>query len=478
MKLNRSNFLLYLECPRHLWAKIHEGQKRPLTKLSTYIKEQKNLIKPMAKDFIIANILPKYPKGSVVEENVVAQTEKLKAKIDFLIKNSDTQQVDLYQVKIGINPYGRESIRFGSAFIKKVFEENYSVNGIFVIHLNKFYKRKDNLDIKQLFALTDLLPYIDKPYKKLDELIPRASQIFELSSVGNLSTNCRPKHCYIPGICFPNISEYSIFDLRRVSSAQLKDFLLAGVDEIKDIPDDAILKPDQKKQVFTAKKGEPVFNVGAIKTWLDFLEYPLYFLDYETFSFIIPEYHGHHAFDQIVFQYSIHVLHKDGALEHKEFLHLDASDPGAKLFSQLKKDTGNTGSVIVWNASFEKGRNRELGIQLGEEQFFADLNNRVFDLSDIFSSQSYDDPRFKGSWSIKKVLPILVPDLNHNSLAIKNGEEASFTWYKSVYKSNASIEIKENLLEYCKLDTLAMVKIYDFLKDLILRYDQINLQKK
>lgn len=471
MQLNQSDFLLYLECPRHLWAKVHEARKKPKTKLSTYIKEQKRLISSMARDFMTSVVLPKYPEGSSIEEQVSTQTETLQAKADFIVKNSETQKTDLYQIKVGVNPSGREDLRFGAAFLKKVFEQTYNIDKVFFIHLNKFYKRKDSLDTKQLFTVTDLLPYIEKPYKKLDELIPKALQVFDLYSPNDLPTNCRPKHCYIPEICFPDIPEYSVFDLRRVSSSQLKGFLSEGIYDIKDLPDDANLKADQRHQLFTAKKGEAVFNIGSIKTWLEFLEYPLYFLDYETFSFIVPEYYGHHAFDQIVFQYSLHILRSDGSLEHKEFLHFDASDPGPKIFENIRKDIGDQGSIIVWNAAFEKGRNRELGIQLNEQQYFADLNNRVFDLADIFSSQSYDHPDFKGSWSIKKVLPVLVPELNHKSLEISNGEDASLGWYWSVYKHKGNGNTQKNLLEYCKLDTLAMVKIHEFLKNLIKEHE-------
>lgn len=466
MQLTLGEFGKFLDCPRHLWASANGGYSLEKSKMKHYFSEQKKQLKVFAEDFLRKNVLPSYPNNSTLEKNLVAETNLISAKIDFAIKNSETGELDLYFVKLGLNPVGDRANRLKAAFTKKALEEDFQIGKLFFIHLNRFYKRKKDLNTDKLLVVIDLDSYLVKPTREIDKLIDDAIYAKEVSNPDNLPVTCRPKTCPVPQICFPDLPEYSIFDLKRVSPTQIKNFIAEGILDIKDIPDEALLKREQKKQVFTAQKGEAVYNVGQIKDWFDNLQFPLYFLDYETFSFLIPEYMGRRPAQQVPFQYSIHILGENGDLEHREFLSMRQADPAKDLAGQLKKDIGDKGSILVWNASFEKTINRELGVLLDEEDYFVELNNRVLDLADIFSSQDYDHPDFKGSWSIKKVLPVLVPELNYDDLEVGNGEDASVGWFEAVYGGKNSPEFEKALLEYCKLDTLAMVKIYEFLINL------------
>lgn len=467
MQLTLSEFSEFLDCPRHLWASANNDYKPEKSKMGQYFSKQKKQLKEFSEDFLTQNILPQYPKESILKKDLIAETDLVSAKVDFAIQNSETGELDLYFVKIGLNPVGDRVSRLKAAFTKKAFEQDFKIGKLFFIHLNRFYKRKKNLDISKLLVVTDLDPYLAKPTKEIDKLISDAINAREAPYPDDLPATCRPKTCPVPQICFPQLPEYSIFDLKRVSPTQIKSFIANGILDIKDIPDEVILKREQKKQIFTAKKGEAVYNLGQIKDWLSNLQFPLYFLDYETFSFLIPEYIGRRPAQQVPFQYSIHILDKKGNLDHREFLNMDKNDSAENLTKQLQKDIGDTGSILVWNASFEKTINRELGVLLGEEEYFVELNNRVLDLADIFSSQEYDHPDFKGSWSIKKVLPVLVPELSYDNLEVGNGEDASIGWFEAVYGGKSSSEFEKSLLEYCKLDTLAMVKIYEFFIDLV-----------
>ncbi|MDP1690347.1 MAG: DUF2779 domain-containing protein, partial [bacterium] len=139
-------------------------------------------------------------------------------------------------------------------------------------------------------------------------------------------------------------------------------------------------------------------------------------------------------------------------------------DPVPKLLAHLRKDMGAEGTVVVWNKGFEMGRNREMGEMFPEYKVFLEnLNARVFDLMEIFRDQHFVHPEFHGSYSIKKVLPVLVPGTSHQDLEIHDGGMASLGWYRMIFGNLPEAEQKQtakNLLEYCKLDTLAMVMIY------------------
>jgi hypothetical protein len=186
---------------------------------------------------------------------------------------------------------------------------------------------------------------------------------------------------------------------------------------------------------------------------------------------------GYKPFDQMTFQYSLHVLKdkESDELEHYEFIETGQIDPIPNLIKSLKQNIGDTGSIIVWNKSFEATQNKRMGEIYPEyAEFCENMNNRIFDLMEIFRDQLYADPKFKGSYSIKKVLPVLVPELTYEGMDIGDGATAMVNWNEMVYGDYLSDKerekIRKDLLKYCELDTLAMVKIFEYLTVLVLSY--------
>lgn len=165
-------------------------------------------------------------------------------------------------------------------------------------------------------------------------------------------------------------------------------------------------------------------------------------------------------------QYSLHVLHEDGTLDHHEYLERESRLPD-RLVERLRTDIGDEGSVISWHASFEKTQNKEIARLFPDySDFLADLNDRMADLEDVFKAD-YVDARFDGSTSIKKVLPVICPELSYKELDVQDGASAMDAWQKMVSaQGEESDQIASALLGYCKLDTFAMVEIYRFLKPL------------
>jgi predicted RecB family nuclease len=161
----------------------------------------------------------------------------------------------------------------------------------------------------------------------------------------------------------------------------------------------------------------------------------------------------------------LHVLTQDGNLEHFEYLHTKRTDPIPHLLDSLKEHIKDDGSIVVWNKGFEGGRNKHMGGIYPEYRDFCEgMNERLFDLMDVFKDSFYDDPKFKGSYSIKSVLPVLVPDLSYENLDIRNGAMAMASWYDFVFKDEKDERVIDDLLKYCKLDTLAMVRVFEELR--------------
>ena len=196
-------------------------------------------------------------------------------------------------------------------------------------------------------------------------------------------------------------------------------------------------------------------------------------MDFETIAPAIPKFDGMKPYQRIPFQFSLHIQKEEGGeCEHISFLADGTSDPRPKFLQVLKEGLGKKGSVLVYNQSFEKGVMNEGATAFPEFRVWYDENiePRVKDLLDVFRDFSYYDPAQKGSASIKKVLPVM-SDLSYGDLEISEGMFASNEYERVTYDTSVSDEdrskVRENLEEYCGLDTLAEVEIVKKLQDVI-----------
>ena len=201
----------------------------------------------------------------------------------------------------------------------------------------------------------------------------------------------------------------------------------------------------------------------------------MYFIDYETCQYAIPEYDKTKPYQQIPFQYSLHIIPDEGApIEHKEYLADVSDDDLIRTFAlKMIEDMPEDGSVIVYNKAFEATRNKEIGeMYLDLKDEMERINNNMVDLMVPFRNRDYYTKEMKGSYSIKYVLPALYPDdpdLNYLNLdLVHNGSEASSAFLGLKDKSpEEQVNIRESLLRYCELDTYAMVKVLNKLYQVI-----------
>ena len=204
-----------------------------------------------------------------------------------------------------------------------------------------------------------------------------------------------------------------------------------------------------------------------MRDWLDGLEYPLYYLDYETVQTAIPLFEGTRPYQQIPFQFSLHIQkERNGQVTHGSFLHRDKSDPRRALAEALVKQCGQKGSVIVYNAAFERTRNKELAAAFPDlsEKILA-VNDRMIDQLVPFRSRALYSRKQDGSASIKSVLPAFTK-LSYDNLGIKNGGEAAelyAAFLNGGLSENEEKEMFENLEIYCGQDTYAMVLLMNVL---------------
>lgn len=276
------------------------------------------------------------------------------------------------------------------------------------------------------------------------------------------------KNCEFYSDCHNGDTEGTIFELPYINAKVFDDLTNINVFNIKDIPATYGLSDYQQRVIKAVSTGKIVINKNGLKDSLNEIKYPAYYLDFETMMTCLPLYKGIGPYTQIPTQYSLHICSKLGEISnHYEYLADHRKDCRRQLAERLIKDCRKKGSVIVYYASFEVGRIKSM------MEWFPDLKkdlkailDRIIDLHEIVRNNFYH-PEFRGSTSIKRTLPVLVPDMSYDGMNISDGGEAMAVFaymVKGKYEDSEIEKIKKDLLEYCKLDTLAMIKLQEKLE--------------
>ncbi|MFC1771440.1 DUF2779 domain-containing protein [Candidatus Margulisiibacteriota bacterium] len=338
-----------------------------------------------------------------------------------------------------------------------------------LIHINTAYIRNKKLDLDELFEIKDIT---GEAHLRLDKIIDKLEQVQIIINGKKpniqIGPHCNnPYECRFKAHCWQDIPEYSVFNLANTKSEHKFTLYRKNILEIKDVPKEYPLQKNAYLQVICEKTGQEIISQNDIANFLSKLSYPLCFLDFESFQKAIPPFENTKPYQQIPFQYSLHVQNSPGSEpEHFEFIGNPGEDPRDKLIKQLTTDIPINACVIGYG-SFEKQIIVTLANQFPN---FAPILNRIsaslIDLMHVFQKKYYYSKEMKGSYSIKNVLPALVPELSYDNLAIRNGGTANqaYASLSEISDPAESDQKKKQLLEYCKLDTLAMVKIVDKLR--------------
>jgi len=355
----------------------------------------------------------------------------------------------------------------------------YTVLSSYVVHIDSSYVRDDELELDKLFKIVDVSDEVNA----LQADIPNKLKKYEryLSDKENepdieIGSHCKkPYECDAKEYCWKtqrDIPDYSVFNIFNLGSKKQVELYEQGIVKIEDIPTDYSMTAIQKQKVQNWKDQTTFIDKEKIQDFVDRLSYPIYHLDFETFQQAVPEWKGITPYQQIPFQYSLHIEHSNGSVEHKEFLGEDGVDPRYELAKRLVEDIPSNVTVLTYNMSFEKGVNSKLAESFPEfSSHLLAINENVKDLMFPFQKKYYVTPEMQGSYSIKYVLPSLVPEMAQaykNLNGIQNGGDAMNAFPKlSSMDLDEKEETRKALLEYCKLDTLAMVEVLKKLKEVL-----------
>ncbi len=486
MTLSKSQYIRGLQCHKSLWLYKNKPELRdaPDHALESLFNTGHS-VGELAKKL--------FPNGTEVEfdasnfKGIISKTKELIAEdteviyeatfsengifamADILVKNGEGW--DMYEVKASTQV---KDVHVNDTAIQwYALSKVLNLKHAYVMHINNQYVRDGELNIEELFTIEDVT---DMVFDKQDEIEP---QLLEMESMLNegmpdidIGKHCSdPYDCDFNGYCWQHIpKKNSVFDISYAMGKQW-ELYYQGVLSIDDVPDNFHFGSNATLQIEYHKSQEIKIDKSKIKEFLDTIEYPINFFDFETFQNAIPRFDNQRPYAQMPFQYSLHIWHEDGTLEHKEFLGDENSDPRLPLAKQMLQDITSTGSIIAYSQGFEKGKIRGLADLFEDmrENLLA-LNERFVDIAHPFQYKYYYHPKFNGKYSIKIVLPTLFPDddeLDYKKLgSIQNGGDAMDT-FANLYliKDKTKIdEIKKDLLDYCHLDTLAMVRIWEKLE--------------
>ena len=487
--ISKSKYCKGLQCPKILWLDEHKPEFKKESDNESVLENGK-LVGQLAResfgDYSLVSF--NYDPHIMIEDTrslmdtgcgCIAEAsfmfEGLFCSVDILRKTQSGY--DLIEVK--------SSTKIEDIYLDDVSYQYYvllnseiPINKVYIMHINNKYVRQGEINLKELFVMEDVT---DIAVEKIDFIEQTIQEIRNTLSIEeepekDIDIYCdKPYECAYYDYCRRHLSTPSVFDIKNLWLSKKYGLYHDGIISFENIinrrPE---LNDKQMRQVETAYyHKEDYIDRDEIKRFLESLSYPIYHLDFETYQTPVPEYDGMHPYEQIPFQYSLHIEHEDGTLEHKEFLSKEGTDPRRALAERLVSDIPGNICVLAYNMSFERGVIKRLAEQFDDlSEHLLNIKDNIQDLMIPFKEQYYYTEAMQGSYSIKYVLPALFPDdpsLDyHNLEGIHHGGEASAAFVNMRKMSQDEIEItRENLLKYCGLDTYAMVKVLEKLRDAV-----------
>lgn len=483
--LSKSLFIRGCQCHKSLWLKKHRPEL--LEELSP---EQENLF---ATGFVVGDLAKElFPGGAEVpydglsHDEQVQMTRQLMAggvttiyeatfcydevfcKADILHLGKDGWE--LFEVKASTRV---KDYQLKDAALQLRVLRGAGINPVraAIVHINNGYVRQGDLDLQQLFTVADVTAEVEElqPFVAA-EISGQRAMLQEEEPDIPIGPQCSsPFECDFEKYCWPTLPEDSVFELR---GRGVDRFALyhEGIIKQEDIPLDR-LNSSQRFQVESTLNQRDHIDKNAVQEFVDDLWYPLCFLDFETFMAAVPPFDGCRPYQKIPFQYSLHIQETpDAELKHYEYLVEPGKDPRRALFDNLLELIPENACIVAWNQSFE------IKVLEGLAEYFIDTQEKIErmienfrDLMVPFRNRDIYPWQAKGSYSIKPILPLLAPELSYESLTgVADGGDAMEAYHAmSAMEDPAEVaQIRSELLEYCKLDTLAMVRILERMREM------------
>jgi predicted RecB family nuclease len=335
-----------------------------------------------------------------------------------------------------------------------------------ILHINNQYVCDgQNLDLKALFALEDLTDQSISMQSEIPGQLEELKGMLTEDGAPNIqpSRHCsKPYDCEFWDHCTEDMPEFWVLNISGIGQNKVAELTQMGILDIGDIPSNFPLSEIQDRIRESVTNRQEYISEG-LESELHDLEYPVHFLDFETIGPAIPRYAGTRPYQTIPFQWSDHILYENGNMEHREYLCNEDKDPREEFTQTLLYALETEGNIVIYT-SYETGVLNSLIEHF--PQYADDLQSIIDRFIDLYAivRKHYYHPKFYGSFSLKYVLPALVPAMGYDKLSIQDGMQASLEYLRMIDPDTPEDEkakIRIDLLTYCGQDTLAMVKIRD-----------------
>lgn len=475
--LSKTNFLRGLQCYKYLWTAAHQPKGIPSSDAATqFIFDQGHEVGDLAKKLFPGGI--DIPTGDfsanirITRENMLSGRPLFEAGVlagnifcrPDILDPAGTGEWDIIEVK---SSTGVKDINIWDVAFQRLCCESLGmkIRACRVARINNQYVRRGDIDPQQLFAIEDVTErvngYSEGLSRRVDEMVSvmRRKQRPEVG----IGPYCgEPYPCPLQPLCWAFLPENSIFDLYH-GGKKCFELFEGGATGITDIPPDYELNGKQQIQVNSVSAGEEYVDRHEIQAFLDSLQYPMYYLDFETFGSAVPLFDGTRPYQNIPFQFSVHVVpHIGGKATHFSYLADGGEDPRPALAARLREVLGDSGSIVAYSAIFEKSVLDDLAGALPQYRNWVNgLQDRMVDLLRPFSDFHYYHPGQKGSASLKNVMPALT-GISYEGLTINDGRLAAVAYMAATYGETTEDErksIRQALEEYCGQDSGGMVEI-------------------
>ncbi|MBU1198677.1 MAG: DUF2779 domain-containing protein [Nanoarchaeota archaeon] len=481
--ISKSKFLLGLQCPKFLWYNYNAKDEIPEHSAFTKaLLSQGHLVGDYSKKL--------YPSGLDVDwdisfDEVIAKSKALLSERKPLFEpgfeyNNAYSRIDILD-PVDKNHWDiievKSSTKLDAVYVYDVAFQKYCCEGsglkirkCFLMQINNQYVKQGDIEPDKLFVTHDISDLVNERIKTVEEELKLMFEVISLEKCPEvkIGPHCsEPYGCLLESICRDFLPKNNVFTFYRMGKKGF-ELLEQGITSIEEASGKIKLNEKQEIQAEAVISGKPYVNKDEIKRFLSELNYPLHFFDFETLNTAIPLYDGVKPYQQVPFQFSLHVVEKKGAKpKHYEFLADSKEDPRFDLLKEMKKRIGEQGDILAYYMSFEKGRLIELGEMYPEYyEWLNSLIPRFVDLYKPFANFHYYHPEQKGSASIKAVLPVMT-GRSYDDMEIGDGTTANTEFLRITYTDVSKAEkekVRKALLEYCCLDTEGMIDIINVLE--------------
>ncbi len=485
---SKSKLTAFRQCPKRLWLEIHRPDLREDSS-GTEVRFQtgyqvghiaRKLYDPLDSGALIDVETEGFDGAFARSAQLLADSRQpifeagLKAAgalafADVMLPHVENDEVQWQMIEVkssaSVKDYHRDDIAI-QAFVAQA--SGVKLKSVSVAHIDSSWIYPGGADYRGLLTEADLTEEAFARAEEVRNWIAEAQHIADQATEPEIAVG---DHCSIPfecgfcDYCHRDVvrPEFPLTWLPNFSSARRAQLAEQDITDLRDVPDGSLTDKQNRIREHTLA-GTVYFDAAGAKKDLAPYGFPAYFLDFESIQFAVPIWKGTRPYQQICFQFSLHVLSENGSQTHSAFLDLSGQDPSESFAMALIANCGNHGPVFVYHAAFEKGRISDLAQRYPDlAPALLNINDRVVDLLPIARNRYYH-PSQEGSWSIKAVLPAACPDLSYDQLTgVQDGGMAMAAFTEAISSDtppDRKAEIESQLLAYCELDTLAMVRLW------------------